>query len=46
MHPIEYVGNVLLSMNDGKEKYLDDMLHVTNIIKNLVLVGQMVEQGL
>ena len=46
MHPIEHVGNVPLSMEDGKEKYMADVLHVPTITKNLVSVGQMVEQGL
>ena len=46
MHPIEHVGNVPLSMEDGKGKYMADVLHVPTITKNLVFVGQMVEQGL
>ena len=46
MHPIEHVGNVPLSMHDGKKKNIADVLHVSTITKNLVLVGQMVEQGL
>ena len=46
MHPIENVGNVPLTLEDGKEKYMYDVLHVPTITKNLVLVGQMVEQGL
>ena len=33
-------------MHDGKTKYLVDVLHVPNITKNLVSVGQMIEQGL
>ena len=45
MHPIEHAGNVPLSMEDGKEKYMTDVLHVPTITKNLVSVGQMVEQG-
>ena len=45
-HPIAHVGNVPLSMQDGKVKYLSDVLHVPQITKNLVSVGQMVEQGL
>ena len=45
-HPIAHVGNVPLSMQDGKVKYLADVLHVPRITKNLVSVGQMVEQGL
>ena len=45
-HPIVYIGNVSLSLQDGYEKYLVDVLHVPNITKNLILIGQMVEQGL
>ena len=45
-HPIAQVGKVPLAMQDGRIKYLSDVLHILNIIKNLVLVGQMVEQGL
>ena len=45
-HPIAHTGNVPLSMTDGKVKYLAEVLHVPNITKNLVSVGQMVEQGL
>jgi hypothetical protein len=33
-------------MQDGQTQYLKDVLHVPTIIKNLVSVGQMVEQGL
>ena len=33
MHPIEHVGNVPLSMHDGKEKYMADVLHVQTITK-------------
>jgi hypothetical protein len=33
-------------MQDGQTKYLKDVLHVPTIIKNLVSVNQMVEQGL
>ena len=33
-------------MHDGKMKYLADVLHVPNITKNLVSVGQMIEHGL
>lgn len=35
-----------LPLQDGNVKYFHDVLHVTNITKNLVLVGKMVEQGL
>ena len=45
-HPIAHVGNVPLYMQDGKVKYLVDVFHVPAITKNLVSVGQMVEQGL
>ena len=46
MHPIEHVGDVPFTLEDGKEKYMSHVLHVPTITKNLVLVGQMVEQGL
>jgi hypothetical protein len=45
-HPITQIGKVPLSMQDGQTKYLKDVLHVSTITKNLVFVGQMVEQGL
>ncbi|MCO5570801.1 hypothetical protein L7F22_024529 [Adiantum nelumboides] len=45
-HPIAHTGNVPLSLQDGNVKYLADVLHVSNITKNLVSIGQMVEQGL
>jgi len=45
-HPITQIGKVPLSMQDGQIKYLKDELHVLTIIKNLVSVGQMVDQGL
>ncbi|MCO5610711.1 hypothetical protein L7F22_064952 [Adiantum nelumboides] len=45
-HPIVHTGHVPLSLQDGNVKYLVDVLHVPNITKNLVSIGQMVEQGL
>jgi hypothetical protein len=45
-HPITQIGKVPLSMQDGQTKYLRDVLHVPTIIKNLIFVSQMVEQGL
>jgi hypothetical protein len=45
-HPIAHIGNVPLAMQDGKIKYLSDVLHVPNITKNFVSVGQMIEHGL
>ena len=45
-HPIVQIGKIPLSMQDGKKKYMSDVFHVPNITKNLVFVGQMVEQGL
>ena len=42
-HPIVHTGNIPLSLEDGQVKYLADVLHVPNITKNLVSVGQMVE---
>jgi len=45
-HPITQIGKVPLSMQDGQTKYLKDVHHVPTITKNLVSIGQMVEQGL
>jgi hypothetical protein len=45
-HPIAHIENVPLVMQDGNMKYLSNVLHVPNITKNLVFVGQMIEQGL
>jgi len=45
-HPITQISKVPLSMQDGQMKYLKDVLHVPTITKNLVSIGQMVEQGL
>jgi len=45
-HPITQIGKVPLSMQNGQTKYLKDVLHVPTITKNLVFVGQMVEEGL
>ena len=42
-HPIAHIGDVPLDTKDGKSKYLADVLHVPNITKNLVSIGQMVE---
>ena len=46
VHPIEHMGKVPLVMQDGKVKHLENVLHVPTITKNLVSVGQMVDQGL
>jgi hypothetical protein len=45
-HPITQIGKVPLSMQDGQTKYLENVFHVPTITKNLVSIGQMVEQGL
>jgi hypothetical protein len=45
-HPITQIDKVPLSIQDGQTKYLEDVLHVPTIIKKLVSLGQMVEQGL
>ncbi len=45
-HPIPQINKVPLSMQDGQTKYLKDVLHVPTITKNLVSIGQMVEQSL
>jgi hypothetical protein len=46
VHPITHIGNVPLTMQDGKIKYLSNVFHVPNITKNLFSLGQMIEQGL
>jgi len=45
-HPITQIDKLPLSMQDGQIKYLKNVLYVPTIIKKLVSVGQMVEQGL
>jgi hypothetical protein len=45
-HPITKISKVPLSMQDGQTKYLKNVLHVSTITKNMVSIGQMVEQGL
>ncbi len=45
-HPIVHIGNVPLAMQDGKIKYLSNVLLVPNITKNLASIGQMIEHGL
>ena len=42
-HPIAHTGNVPLSLQNGNVKYLANGLHVPNITKNLVSIGQMAE---
>ena len=44
-HPIQHIGNVPFR-NNGKQTYLKNELHVPTITKNLILVGQIVEQGM
>ena len=46
MHPIKNVGSVPLQMNDGKVKCLSEVLYVPQIARNLVSVGQCVEQNM
>jgi hypothetical protein len=45
-HPMTQIGKVPLSMQDGQTKNLKDVFYVPTITKNLVSIGQMVEQGL
>jgi len=45
-HPIAHVENVPLAMQDGKMKYFSNLLHASNITKNLVSIGHMIEQDL
>ena len=44
-HPIEHVGNVPLS-RVGQKGRLMNVLHVPTITKNLVSIGQIVDQGM
>ena len=44
-HPIRHIGNVLFD-EEGKQTYIKNFLHVPTIKKNLVSIGQMVEQGM
>jgi hypothetical protein len=44
-HPIRHIGNVPFGER-GKQTYIKNVLHVPTITKNLVSVGQMVEQGM
>ena len=43
-HPIQHVGNVPFG-EEGNQTYIKNFLHVLTIMKNLVSVGQTVEQG-
>ena len=45
MHLIQHIGNVPFS-EKGNQTYIKNVLHVPTITKNLVSVGQMVEQGM
>ena len=44
-HPIQHIGNVPFGNNDH-QNYLKNVIHVPTITKNLILVGQIVEQGM
>ena len=44
-HLIWHIGNVPFG-KEGKQTYIKNVLHVPTITKNLVLVGQIVEQGM
>ena len=44
-HPIQHVENVPFGY-DGKQTYLKNVLQVPTITKNLVSLGQIVEQGM
>ena len=44
-HPSWHIGNVPFGKED-KKTYIKNFLHVSNITKNLVSVGQIVEQGM
>ena len=44
-HPIRHIANVPF-VQEGKQTYIKNVLHVPNITKNLVSVSQIVEQGM
>ena len=44
-HPIRHIGNVPFG-KEGEQTYIKNVLHVPTITKNLVSVGQIVEQGM
>ena len=44
-HPIRHVGNVPFG-KEGNQTYIKNVLHVPTIMKNLISVNQMVEQGM
>ena len=44
-HPIRHIGNVPFG-KDGKKYCIKNVLHIPTITKNLVSVGQIVEQGM
>ena len=44
-HPIQHIGNVPFG-NNGHQTYLKNALHVPDITKNLISVGQIVDQGM
>ena len=45
-HSIEHIGRIPIFVKEGKAKYMENVIHVLNIAKNLIFVGQMVEQGM
>ena len=44
-HLIQHIGNVLFG-KEGEQTCIKNVLHVPTITKNLVLVGQIEEQGM
>ena len=44
-HPIRHIANVPFG-KEGNQTYIKNVLYVLTITKNLVLVGQIVEQGM
>ena len=45
IHTFQYVRNVPFG-EEGNQTYINNVLHVPTITKNLVSVGQIVEQGM
>jgi hypothetical protein len=45
-HAIQHICDIHLWKARGKSKYMMNVLHAPNLAKNLVSVGQTVEQGI
>ena len=45
-HTIEHVGDIPLWEERGKTKYILNVMHVPNLAKNLICVGQILKQAM